>query len=140
VEPEGARHDDPVPAVRPGSGDHRGPRPAFGHRTVLWRGPLAESATDTVTRAAVTWRERRTARVMSCASGGRPDPRWARSSSRPPYAVGPPSRSPRAPANAASATPALGDGWAGASSRTARHTSAADTGRTAATSSAVKRA
>ena len=92
---------------------------------------------------ACTARDSRTARRRSVTSGTRPSPRVGRISSWWAYCVGPPSRTPSAPANAASTTPALGLGWRAASRRQARTAPAAEpptTGAHTATSTAVTRA
>ena len=67
-----------------------------------------------------TIRESLTARAMSSTSGGRPSPRNGRCSRRPPYRFAPPSLTPSAPANAASARPAFGLGCAPPSRRSVR--------------------
>ena len=71
-------------------------------------------------------------------AAARPSPSVGRISSSCAYCVGPPSRTPSAPANAASTTPALGLGWRAASRRHARTAPTGDpptTGAHTATSS-----
>src|SRR5262249_7533646 len=70
--------------------------------------------------AACTARESCTARRRSATDGGTPSPRVGRICSSYWYWVGPPRRTPSAPANAASTTPALGLGCRAASRRQAR--------------------
>src|SRR5690606_9244087 len=73
--------------------------------------------------ATVTPAERRTALLTSPASGARPSPISGRLSTRPPYRFTPPSRTPSAPAKAASQRPALGLGCRAPSRRRTRHAS-----------------
>src|SRR5918993_2748554 len=96
--------------------------------------PKAEHAGCRTSRKAITTtsaptdtsRDKRQARAMSPTSTGRPLPSTPRSSTRPPYTLRPPSRTPSAPANAASTTPALGLGCWPASRRTARSAAAGE--------------
>ena len=112
--------------------DHEGHRPLHH-----WTAPANPKATA---NAVATSRLKRTALTMSAGWAPRPHPKGGRTSLRSPYRLVPPRRIPRAAANAASATPEFGDGWAGAWVDTARRTSRAEPGRTMATRAAVQRA
>ena len=77
------------------------------------RRPLRQAPLTAAAKAALTSctaRDSRTARTRSAICGAGPSPRAGRISSWWAYCVGPPRRTPSAPANAASTTPALGLG------------------------------
>src|SRR5690606_21538036 len=105
-----ARGDDALTGVRRRAGDEQAVHPT-----------TTATATATTSAAAPTRRDSRAARSTSSGSGARPSPRTPRTSTRPAYTLVPPSRTPSAPANAASTGPAFGLGCADASLRTARN-------------------
>ena len=72
--------------------------------------PAALRTSATIAVATCTARDKRTARARSETCGGLPSPSVGRISSWWAYWVGPPNRTPSAPAKAASTTPALGLG------------------------------
>lgn len=95
----------------------------------------ARPATHTPRASQLTRRESRAARSTSAVSTDRPDAfSTGRFSTRPPYDNVPPSRTPSAPANEASTTPALGLGCSRASSR---HAVSAPRGRPPATAAST---